>query len=134
AREDQSLEAPRTLVGDGQRRDLGREGFPPLFRVDREAGIEPARDDRASAELDAELRRDGDPSLVVHRVPVLAGEHPWGAPWTASAWSAGFRAAGLRSVLAVFPTSHHFGPLRRIVRRDSARVNAEITTNSAGIG
>ena len=41
-------------------------------------GIEPARDHRASTELRAELRGDGDPSLVVHRVPVLAGEHPWG--------------------------------------------------------
>ena len=47
-----------------------------------------------------------------------------GAPWTASVWSAGFRAPGC--FCRSFPTSHHFGPLRCIVRPDSAGVNAQI--------
>ena len=42
---------------------------------DREAGVEPPRDHRPTVELGAESRRDGDASLTVHRVPVLAGEH-----------------------------------------------------------
>ena len=56
AREDQPLEAARVLVGDGQRRDLRGERVPTRLGVDRQAGVEPAGDDRASAELDAEPR------------------------------------------------------------------------------
>ena len=55
----------------------------PALRVDRQAVVEPARDHRSRVELGAELHRDGDPSLVVHRVPVLAGEHLSGYPWVA---------------------------------------------------
>src|SRR3712207_8611434 len=50
------------------------ERVPPLTGVDRQALVQPARDDGPARELRAELRRDGDPSLVVHRMPVLAGE------------------------------------------------------------
>ena len=46
----------------------------------RQAVIEPARDIGAAVELRAEPRGDRHPSLVVHRVPVLAGEHPSLAP------------------------------------------------------
>src|SRR5688572_20750683 len=49
--------------------------------MDRKAVVEPARDHRSRVELCAELDRDGDPSLVVHRVPVLAGEHRRVYPW-----------------------------------------------------
>ena len=52
----------------------------PALVMDREAVVEPARDHRPRVELRAELDRDGDPSLVVHRVPVLAGEHLSGLP------------------------------------------------------
>ena len=76
--EHESLEAAGGFAGDGQRRDLRRELVPAGLGMDGQACVEPSRDDRARAQLDAELRGDGDPSLVVHRVPVLAGEHPYG--------------------------------------------------------
>ena len=57
-------------------------------------------------ELGAELRRDGDPSLVVHRVPVLAGEHLTGFPRC----GVGRGARGAGGV--VFPTLGHFHHFR----------------------
>ena len=104
------------------------ELVPALLGVDRQAGVEPARDDRSGAQLDAELRGDGDPSLVVHRVPVLAGEHPYGVPWSLG-WPVdvrGWWVLAARQSGARFPTSHHFGPLRCILPAESGRVNAEI--------
>src|SRR5260221_2358446 len=43
--------------------------------MDREAAVDPAGDDGTVFELGAEASRDGQPPLVVHRVPKLAGEH-----------------------------------------------------------
>ena len=74
-REDVALEETGSGIGDGQAGDLRRQLLPPGSRVDGETGIEPAGDDRALFDLGAKLRGDGNPSLVVHRMPVLAGEH-----------------------------------------------------------
>src|SRR5260221_6729694 len=43
--------------------------------MDREAAVDPAGDDGTVFELGAEASRDGQPQLVVHCVPRLAGEH-----------------------------------------------------------
>src|SRR6187549_1180330 len=88
AGEDEPLEEARRRVGDRQRGDLLGQLVPAGPRMDREAGVEPAGDDGSALELGAELRRDGDPSLVVHRVPVLAGEHLTGFPSAGWSWSA----------------------------------------------
>ena len=64
----------------GQGGDLRREGVPAGLGVDRQAGVHPARDDRTRLELGAEFGGDGQPSLAVHRVPVLAGEHLRASP------------------------------------------------------
>src|SRR5258706_8790563 len=43
--------------------------------MDREAAVDPAGDNGTVFELGAEASGDGQPPLVVHRVPKLAGEH-----------------------------------------------------------
>ena len=63
----------------GARRPWSR-GPPSRPRCGSRGSVQPARDDGSGVQLGAELRRDGDPSLVVHRVPVLAGEHQSGFP------------------------------------------------------
>src|SRR5450759_3953733 len=76
ARKDEPAEGPGSRVlDDRQRRYLAREALPSIPRPDRQAEIQPARNDRAAGKLRPELRRHGKPSLRVHRVPVLAGEH-----------------------------------------------------------
>src|SRR6185369_6995938 len=55
--------------------DLGLEGRPAGAGVDGQAAIDPAREHGAALELRPKARRDREPSLLVHRVPVLAGEH-----------------------------------------------------------
>jgi hypothetical protein len=87
-REHEALEEARLLVSDRQGGHLGREVVPDGLGVDRQAVVEPARHHRAGIELGAELHRDGDASLVVHRVPVLAGEHLSGLPL--SSWAGGW--------------------------------------------
>src|SRR5512146_845033 len=56
--------------------------------MDRQAVVEPARDHRSGIELRTELDGHGEPSLAVHRVPVLAGEHLSGLPlcWWPDRW------------------------------------------------
>src|SRR6185369_16316878 len=103
AGEDEPLEEPSALVGDGQRCDLVGQRVPARPRMDRETGVEPAGDDGSALELGAELRRDGDPSLVVHRVPVLAGEHVAGFP--SAGWSG---SAGWWLCAPLWATFHHF--------------------------
>ena len=70
--------APSSVIG--RVATLSARASQPAPGVDREAGVEPARDDETRVQLGAEFARDGDPSLVVHRVPVLAGEHLSGSP------------------------------------------------------
>ena len=69
------LEQPRVGIGHGQAPDLRRELLPGRHREDRETGVEPPRDHAAAVELRAEASRDGEPPLLVDRMPVLAGEH-----------------------------------------------------------
>src|SRR6185369_13562553 len=132
--EDQALEAPRIRIGDGQCRDLRGEAVPSIGRVDGQAGIEPAGHDGARAQLGAELRRDGDPSLVVHRVPVLAGEHPWGL-LGALAWSAGSGGSHPGSAIPHFPplwtTSVH--RRARIMARQCGNAGAIWSEASVGV-
>src|SRR4029077_2226839 len=104
AGKDESREAAGVLVGDRQRRYLVGEGFPARLRVDGEARVQPARDDETRVQLGTESRGDGEPSLVVHRVPVLAGEHLSGFPTFGSdAWMSA-RSVFCRSPL--WATSH----------------------------
>ena len=132
AGEDAAAEEPGGGVGHGELRDLVRQECPAGKRMDGEAAVDPARDDGAAIEQGAELRRDGDAPLVVHRVPVLAGEHRLGHSWSEVAEvSTGPRQPGREPVLGVaevpvcpsgrplmasgrkrFPTSPHFAPLR----------------------
>ena len=88
AREDEPLEGPGAGVGERERRDLGRQLVPLVLREDREAGVDPARDEGALVETGAEARRDRDPPLVVDGVPVLAGEHLVrdSHPWPSLGW------------------------------------------------
>src|SRR5207245_1537494 len=115
AREEEAREGSGARVRDGKRRRLGGEGVPVAAREDREAGVDPARDERSSLELGTKTRWDGHASLLVHRMPVLAGEHPSGFP-TGWAW---LRAA-VAAVTGADPrstTGHHFVPLHGILHR-----------------
>ena len=117
-------------VGDGQGRDLRRELVPARLGVDRQARVEPARDDSSGAQLDAELRRDGDPSLVVHRVPVLAGEHPSGG--SLDCLGQVRRVVGARRRRSPLPTTlDHFPALWRPKR---ARQCRKSTSGLLGLG
>ena len=101
--------APSSVIG--QRRDLVGERVPAGPGVDRQAVLEPARDDETRVQLGAEPRRDGEPSLVVHRVPVLAGEHLTGFPTSGAMpgrWPARAR-CGRGRCSPLWATSHHFG-------------------------
>src|SRR5579862_8190659 len=80
AGEEGPAEGARVRVADRQAADLVGQLIPLRAREDGQAGIEPAGHVCAALELDAELRGDRDSSLVVHRVPVLAGEHRSGFP------------------------------------------------------
>src|SRR5437773_4744256 len=114
AGEDEPREATGVLVGDRERRHLVGERVPASPGVDRQAGVEPARDDEARLQLGAEPRRDGEPSLVVHRVPVLAGEHLTGCPHFGSdAWP--WAASGRTGEVTWLPTLNHFTPLQGII-------------------
>ena len=113
--EDEPREEAGRGVGDRQGRHLVGERIPTRLGVDRQAGVQPARDDGAAIELGAESRRDGDASLVVNRVPVLAGEHLSGFPRYGFA---DLSTGGLlRSTRGLFP---HFGPLHATSRHHSA--------------
>ena len=103
----------------GRRADLRREVVPAGFgKIARQASSQ-RETTRSAVELRAEARRDGKPSLVVHRVPVLAGEHRSGHSLT-SGWSLPGPIAGrpLWRGLRVFPTSP---PLCATSRHHSAR-------------
>ena len=67
--------AAGSVIGQARRPSSASSSQPARVRIARQASSQ--RDTTAPRlELRAETRRDGDPSLVVHRVPVLAGEHP----------------------------------------------------------
>src|SRR5829696_8231422 len=74
--EDRPLEEPAGGIRQRDARILLLERRPAVTGVDRQAAVDPAGQHRAALELRPEARRDREPSLVVHRVPVLAGEHP----------------------------------------------------------
>src|SRR4029077_10587396 len=104
-------------IRDRQGRDLLRQAVPAVLRVDRQAVIQPARDDRTRLELGAESGGDGQASLAVHRVPVLAGEHLRATPVMSVRPGPG---GERRGSLSWFPTLRHFAPLRCILATDSA--------------
>src|SRR5687768_14146346 len=131
AAEDLALEEPPGRIRDGDGRGLLGQEVPAGPRVDGEAAVDPAGQDRASLQLRAKSRRDRESSLLVHRVPVLAGEHPRALPLPEFDRLAGsasrslesrFRSArpeplvgegvgspGYRGRSPLFPTSHHLG-------------------------
>ena len=80
AREQEPTKLPGVGVAHGQPGHAAGQPFELGLRKDGQACVHPARNERAGVELRAELRGDGDASLVVHRVPVLAGEHFLAAP------------------------------------------------------
>ncbi len=124
-----SREAAGVLVGDRQRRHLLGEGIPAGPGVDRQAGVEPAGDDESRVQLGTEARRDGEPSLVVHRVPVLAGEHLRNPHFGCGAWSWRCAMSARRGV-----PLPHFGPLHTTCGHHSARngpVNGQLRQGAA---
>lgn len=60
---------------DGQLVQLCRELVPLVHRVDEEAVVEPARDDKTLAQLLAQLRGEVHPAFRVDAVGVLSCEH-----------------------------------------------------------
>src|SRR6185436_19845290 len=72
---DRALEEAARGIGQGDAGDLGLEGVPAGPGVNGETAINPAGQDGTTLELRPKARRDRKPSLVVHRVSVLAGEH-----------------------------------------------------------
>src|SRR3954452_5510184 len=69
------LEETGVRVGHGQAADPRRQLVPGLRGKDREAGVEPPRDDHVPGELGTEAGRDGQAPLLVARGPLLPGKH-----------------------------------------------------------
>ena len=88
---------------------LSARASQPVRGVDREARVEPARDDEPASSWARNSRRDGEPSLVVHRVPVLAGEHRRASPLRVRCLACAAVIGGLAGVRSpLWATSHHF--------------------------
>src|SRR5262249_36614547 len=75
AGEDGALEEAAGGVGQGDAGGLRLEGGPTGPGGDGEATVDPAGQHGSALELRPKARWDCEPPLVVHRVPVLAGEH-----------------------------------------------------------